>query len=283
MRRVALILAGALALTLSAQAAPTQRSLIVTSQDHSLVDSDDCEHFHTRNLTSLPALARSEEERQVPLLDVKILRVRTSEGGGVSVKGWDRPFARLTVCKSAMALSEDAARRALQSISVAVDGGDITAFGPGSTASQTWWVHMILNVPRDKHLDVEAANGGIAIRNMQGAVTARSTNGGISLASCAGENKVTTLNGGISLDRISGTIDATSRKGSISYKLRSVAVPVIEARTEDSGEILCNLKGCTDGLGDWTADRKQLRIGRGSAPSVRLTSYSADIMIEQVR
>ncbi|HVS33157.1 MAG TPA: hypothetical protein VMS98_17090 [Thermoanaerobaculia bacterium] len=280
---MALILAGALALTLSAQAAPTQRSLIVTSQDHSLVDSDDCEHFHTRNLTSLPALARSEEERQVPLLDVKILRVRTSEGGGVSVKGWDRPFARLTVCKSAMALSEDAARRALQSISVAVDGGDITAFGPGSTASQTWWVHMILNVPRDKHLDVEAANGGIAIRNMQGAVTARSTNGGISLASCAGENKVTTLNGGISLDRISGTIDATSRKGSISYKLRSVAVPVIEARTEDSGEILCNLKGCTDGLGDWTADRKQLRIGRGSAPSVRLTSYSADIMIEQVR
>ncbi len=283
MRRVALILAGALALTLSAQGASTQRSLIVTSQDHSLVDTDDCEHFHTRNLTSLPALARSEEERQVPLFDVKTLRVRTSEGGGVSVKGWDRPFARLTVCKSAMALSEDAARRALQSISVAVDGGDITAFGPGSTASQTWWVHMILNVPRDKHLDVEVANGGIAIRNMQGAVTARSTNGGISLASCAGQNKVTTQNGGISLDRISGTIDATSRKGSISYKLRNVAVPVIEARTEDSGEILCNLKGCTDGLGDWTADRKQLRIGRGSAPSVRLTSYSADIMIEQVR
>lgn len=283
MRRIALILVAVLALTLSAGAAAPKRSLMVTSQDHSLVDADDCEHFHTRNLTSLPALARSEEERQVSLTDVKVLRVRTSEGGGVSVKGWDRPFARLTVCKSAMALSEDAAKRALQNISVAVNRGEITAIGPESTASQAWWVHMILNVPRDKNLDVAAANGGIAIRNMDGAVTARSTNGGISLASCTGESKVTTQNGGISLDKLTGSVDATSQKGSISYKLRNVPVPVIEARTEDTGEILCNLKGCTDGLGDWTADRKQLRIGRGSAPSVRLTSYSADIMIEQVR
>ena len=34
--------------------AVTQRPLIVTSQDHSLVNSDDCDHFQTRTMTSFP-------------------------------------------------------------------------------------------------------------------------------------------------------------------------------------------------------------------------------------
>ena len=57
----------------------------------------------------------------------------------------------------------------------------------------------------------------------------------------------------------------------------------LEAVTADQGEIYCNVKGCAEGVGRWAADRKRLRIGGDAAPSIRLTSYSADIMIEQVR
>lgn len=285
MKRLALVLVGsiAIAFAFAASAAGTRRPLIVTSQDHSLVKVDDCDHFHTQNTTSLPATATAEEERKLQLTAGDLLKVRAINEGGVSVKGWDRPFAHLTVCKSAVALSPSQARTALGKINVAVSGGEIVTSGPEQNQTQTWWVHMILRVPTRANLDVAAANGGIAIRNMSGRITARTTNGGISLASCTGENHVTTENGGISLDRIAGSLRATSQNGPISLKLRDAVIPTLEAQTEDTGEILCNLKGCADGvLGSWTANRKHLRIG-AAAPSFRLTSSSADIMIEQVR
>lgn len=287
MRRATLTLVGAAililpAVTTDATTTP-RRPLIVTSQNHALVDAEDCEHFHTRTLTSLPSSAQSEEKRNLRLGEDQQLKVKTGNEGGVSVRGWNRPYARLTVCKTAVALTDIQARRALEGIDVAVSENEIIASGPAFNETQTWWVNMILWVPRSARLDVTAANGGIAIRNMAGHVTARATNGGISVASCAGEHDLQTKNGGISLDKVSGRIRAVTDGGAISLKLRDLSVPTLEAITDDQGEIYCNVKGCADGLGDWAADRKRLRIGGEAAPSIRLTSYSADIMIEQVR
>jgi hypothetical protein len=283
MKRGALVLLAAFAISSTVSASTSRRPIIVTSQDHSLVDADDCNHFHTQNSTSLPATASAQEDRKVRLTEGDILKIRAINEGGVSVKGWDRPFASLTVCKSAEALSATQAKTALGKIKVAVRNGEIVTTGPELNQTQTWWAHIILRVPNKATLDVAAANGGIAIRNMTGRITARTTNGGISLASCTGDHHVTTENGGISLDKISGRTNAVSQNGPISLKLRDLVIPPIEAQTEDTGEILCNLKGCSDGLlGSWTPNRKHLRIG-AAAPSIRLTSYSADIMIEQVR
>lgn len=261
--------------------ATIERPLIVTTQDHSLVDADDCANFHTQNTTSLPGLAQAEEERRVVLTGINLLKVRTGNEGGVSIKGWDRPFARLTVCKSAVALSEAAAKSALKRINVAVSKGEIVASGPALDGTQTWWVHMILRVPRKANVDITALNGGIAVRNMDGSVTARARNGGISLARCTGVNTIRTENGGITLDKVTGPVDARTQNGPISLKLPSDATPSIEAKTEETGEILCHLKNCGKGSGSLTPDRKRLRIG--SSPSIRLTSDNADIMIENVR
>ncbi|HEU4521227.1 MAG TPA: hypothetical protein VFT12_04435 [Thermoanaerobaculia bacterium] len=261
----------------------TRRPLIVTSQDHSQTEAANCEHFHTRTFTSLPASAASEEKRNIQLNGARQLKVITGSEGGVSINGWDRPYARLTVCKSAMALTDAAARKTLSNVSVSVSGQDIIARGPAMNETQTWWVNMILWVPRTARLDVTAANGGIAIRNMAGQVTARATNGGISIAGCDGDHHLETKNGGISIDKVSGRLSAVTERGPISLKLRDLAMPTLEAITDSGGEIYCNVKGCSDGLGAWADDRKKLRIGGQTAPSIRLTSYSADIMIEQVR
>lgn len=282
MRRAALILVGALALALSADAA-TQRRLIVTSQDHSLVDADDCDHFHTRNTTSLPAQARAEQQWTLRLEAGDVLKVHTGKEGGVSVKGWDRPYGSLTVCKSAVALTQVQARNTLRDVNVTVKNDDIDATGPDHDQNRTWWVHMILRVPRGVHLDVTTANGGIAIRNMTGKILARATNGGISLGGCTGESYLTTENGGISLDKVSGNVAAQSQNGPIALKLRDIVVPAIEANTQSSGAIFCKVKGCEEGgVADWTPDRKRMRIGSAN-PVIRLTTTSADIMIEQVR
>ena len=99
-------LAAVIVLTVSAPLSLAQRRLIVSSQDHSFVTVDDCAHFHTHTSSSLPAQAQSEEQRAVPLAGVSSLKVSASAEGGVSVRGWDRPVGRVTICKYAVALTQ---------------------------------------------------------------------------------------------------------------------------------------------------------------------------------
>jgi hypothetical protein len=278
MKSVATILLTAL-LAVAATAAPP-RQLIGTTQDHSIADATDCEHFHTSTFTSFPARVQEQEQLEVPLAGIDLLKVRASREGGVSIRGWDRPTARLLVCKYAVAHTRKQARQALDGINVSYRNGDISALGPEIDNAQVWWVNMILFVPKSATVDVASANGGIAIRNMSGRITAHATNGGISMAHCGGENRVTTENGGISLEKISGRLDATTQNGPIAYKLRDTSLPALEAHTDSDGEILCNLKRCDEAT--WTANRKSLRLG-SAVPSIRLSTAGAPIMIEQVR
>ncbi len=274
MRRAGLIFVLAIAWALGASA--TERQLIVTSQDHSFVDGDDCDSFYTQSTTSLPSLANTRESRRIALEGIDLLHVRTANSGGISVRGWDRPFARLTVCKYAAALTNPQAQHTLDNVFVAVHPGEIIARGPESNAKQAWWVHMILRVPRSANVDVASADGGIAIRNMTGRITARATNGGISLASCTGENRIETENGGISLEKIE-RVDAKTQNGPIALRTHDDP-PSLEASTQD--EVVCRLRVCaTDPLG---AGRKKLRLGT-AAPLIRLSSMSAPILIEQER
>ena len=263
--------------------AVTQRPLIVTSQNHALVWSDDCDHFQTRTITSFPAQAQAQEQRAVALEGVETLRVRASQDGGVTVKGWDRPIARLTVCKYAVALTQPEAQKTLRDVEVFYRNGEIATSGPGVDTSRAWWVHMILRVPKSAALDVTSGNGGIAIRNMNGRVSAHATNGGISLASCNGDNTVRTENGGISVEHVSGRLDAVTLNGRIAFRFEAGDLtPAIEARTDDEGEIVCRVKGCDEALASKSASGKVLRIG-GAIPRIRLSTGKAPILIENVR
>lgn len=239
---------------------PAQRSMIVTSQDFSNLLADDCEHFHTRNVTSFPAVSRSQEQQDVPLQGIDVLRIHNGEQGGVSIKGWDKPVARLIVCKEAVGFTQPQAARTLGAINIGVRNGEITATGPEIDESQAWWVHMILRVPKSARLDVTSSNGGIAIRNMSGRITARAKNGGISIATT------------------SGKIDATTENGPISVKLDHDTS--VEAQIADAGEILCNPHLCR--AENYSANHKHLRIGSGAA-SFKLYTTSAPIVIDQVR
>ena len=261
----------------------TQRPMIVTSQDHSLVTSDDCDHFQTRTITSFPEQVQSQEQRSVPLEGVDTLHIRASQEGGVTVKGWDRPIARLTVCKYAVGLTQADAQKTMRDVAVFYRNGEIATSGPETDTSRAWWVHMILRVPKSAALDVVSANGGIAIRNMNGRVSAHATNGGISLASCSGDSKLRTESGGISLDHVNGRLEAMTLNGPISLRVQpGDLTPAIEARTDDDGEILCRVKACVDATPSKSGSGKVLRIG-GAIPRIRLSTGKAPILIEQVR
>ena len=281
MRRFSLFLAVlAIALPLSAK---TERQIIGVEQDHSIAQTGDCDDFFKTVFTTFPAAANEQEQRELAMTGIGKLRVTATQEGGVSVRGWSRPFARMIVCRSAVAQTKTHARRVLDGIKVTYREGDISAYGPANDETQAWWVNFILYVPKRATVDVTAASGGVAIRNMDGKVTAHATSGGISVAQGAGNFKISTESGGITLDRLSGSVDAASREGAIALKIpHDDDLPMIEARTEMSGQIRCHLHRCESGLGSWTADRKQLRIG-GAPPSIRLSTTGAAIIIDAVR
>jgi Putative adhesin len=274
-------LAAALALTLTlSTSAFAARQIIGSEQDHSLAgEATDCEHFYKTTFTNLPSQMSDQEQREIQLGGIEQLRVVASEEGGVSIRGWNRPYARLIVCRYAVANNKSKAIRLLGAITVSHEKGAIFASGPPQDATQAWWVNMILYVPRRASVDVRAANGGVAIRNMSGTVTAHATSGGISVAQSSGKYKISTNSGGITLERVTGTVDATSREGAIALKFAPNELPLVEAKIAEGGEILCQLQSCEGGL--WGANRRQLRLGHG-APNYRLTTNAAPILIGPV-
>ena len=275
-----LVAALTVALTLSSTSAFAARQIIGSEQDHSLAgEATDCEHFYKTTFSNLPSQMNDQEQREIQLAGIDRLRVVASEEGGVSIRGWNRPYARLIVCRYAVANTKSKAIRLLGAINVTHDKGEISALGPPIDQTQAWWVNMILYVPRRATVDVRAANGGVAIRNMSGNVTAHATSGGISVAQSSGRYKISTNSGGITLERVSGIVDASSRDGAIALKLAPDETPDVEARVADAGEIFCQLQGCEGGL--WAANRRQLRLGQG-VPQYRLNTSAATILIGPV-
>jgi len=199
-------------MTTSAVGRPTTRAFIATTQDRGGVES--CEHFHTTSFTTLGAQVHGEERRLLSISSQGRLSVTASQAGGISIRGWNRPEARLTVCKFAAAATLTEARNVLGSVSVtAAHDGRISPRGPALTADRAWWVHMILEVPRATALELAAANGGIAVRNMIGRIQAQTTNGRISLASCIGEPHLQTEGGGILVDHAGGNAEMQEASG----------------------------------------------------------------------
>lgn len=285
MRRVVVLLGAAVVLLLSPKGLAMGRPLIVTTQDHSLADASDCDHFHTQISTSLPSRAHATEERNLPLSEVEGLKIRASEQGGVSIHGWDRPYAHLTICKFAEGLTDKDAAASLRDVAIAFRNGELFTRGPAAAANSVWWVHMILQLPRAANVNVISANGGISIRNMSGKVVAHARNGGISLASCGGDNRLSTENGGIAVENVFGKVEAVTDKGTISLKLHQgeATAPTVEARTSEAGDIVCRT-ACEGGAASWNADRTYLRLGSTSmTPAIRLMTTGAPIIIDQVR
>ncbi len=282
MRRIALILVIAF-LTASTPDAAMERQIIGSEQDHSAgSEAGDCEHFYKTTFTTFTSTVSDQEQREITLTGIEPqLVVDASQEGGVSVRGWNRPFVRVTICRFAAANSRDQAMRALGAINVAYQKGRLEALGPQIDSTQVWWVNMILYVPRGTYVDVRAKNGGVAIRNMNGRVKASATTGGISVVQSTGKYVISTDSGGITLDRISGRAEAFSRAGSIALKvLPGAKPPKIEARTS-AAHILCALKNCNSGLAKWASDKRSISIG-GPPADFRLTTTGSPIMIGAV-
>src|SRR5687767_13273309 len=107
------------------------RQIIGSEQDHSLAGgTGDCASFYSMTFTNFRAQLHDREQREIQLSDVEQIRVTASSEGGVSIRGWNRAYARLVVCRYAVAHTKEQATRLLAAIDVSHTNGEIVATGP---------------------------------------------------------------------------------------------------------------------------------------------------------
>jgi DUF4097 and DUF4098 domain-containing protein YvlB len=152
--------------------------------------------------------------------EAPILELNAAERGHIRVRGWDRADYSVETCKVAAADTLAAAEQAARGISVAHSAGRISYNGP-TTDSAEWTAVFIVHAPRDASLNLEAKNGPIEVRGVNGTVKLRASNGPIAIADCGGSVEAHTTNGPIAFSGDRGEVHLNAQNGPIAVNLKT--------------------------------------------------------------
>ena len=169
-----------------------------------------------------------DDERACDVREVTIpargrLTVDGGQNGGISVLGWDRDEIRVVSRLQASARRGSDASALLDEIRI-VTGSEVRATGPRTRDGESWGVSFTIYVPRRTDLSLDTHNGGIRIRDVDGAMRFRAVNGGVSLADIGGDVRGETQNGGLQValagSRWRGTgLDVRTQNGGVQLSL----------------------------------------------------------------
>jgi hypothetical protein len=262
------------------------------------IDGDNCS---SRNFTfdDRPGYA---EEQVIEAGNLRSLKAAV-EHAPISVVGGNASGYTITVCKAA-AMQQD-----LAAIHVSVEGGELKTSGP---AGDRWTVSYQIRVPRNADLDLEAENGPISIRDVDGTIVARAQNGPLSLENLSGNVEATTTNGPISVDGGSGTmklrasngplavtltggswtggsLDAATKNGPLTLEIPRGYNSGVIVESNGRGPVACRAEGCDrfraerDARGDDDDDQpRTIELGNGSA-AVHLSTVNGPIRIKDAK
>lgn len=221
----------------------------------------------------------------------------------MSVVGDSSGGYTIDVCKAART-AED-----LNAIRVTFAGGELKAEGPEGR-NHDWTVTYRIHAPKNADLDVQTANGPLAISDVGGRVVARTQNGPLSLTNLSGDVDASAQNGPINVDGGSGTmkvrasngpltvdldggawtggtLDATTKNGPLSLRIPKGYGSGVVVESRGRGPVSCRAEGCersrrswkdTDNE-DWNDTPRTIELGSG-AQAVRLGTVNGPISIK---
>lgn len=251
-------------------------------------------------------IAQGEDSRDLPNQPLKLTAARN---GGITVRNWDKPTVGVKLCKVAYAKTDSEAQQILQQVRLSESSAGITAEGPDrqkgdwNDADRSGW-HAVFLVfaPKGATLDLNATNGGISLKHVDGNITATTKNGGISLDGSTGTLRAEAQNGGISLKDCNGDVKAKVQNGGISIQLAenwngkgleasthngglSLELPQhlkagVEVSTGRWGSLVCKAEACNSGQRDWDDDSRTIRFGTGS-PIIKLSTINGGTVIKE--
>jgi hypothetical protein len=162
-------------------------------------------------------LVTIRRDRTVPVkIGPSSLRVIAARQGGVRVQAAAGPEATATVCMAAGADNAGEANALLDELEIVHANGELTVKGPERS---DWAAYVLLSVPKEVALDLEAENGSLAMYGVSGTFTLRTTNGPITIAEVSGKMDVEAVNGPIHYKGHAGDVRLAAQNGPVGVKL----------------------------------------------------------------
>lgn len=166
--------------------------------------------------------------------------------GKIDVEPSTGATVEVTALKKARGASDEAAKAALDRITIAEDvGGDhvkIEAKFPHSegmfSGGSSGTVEFRVKVPAGVTAKFGTVNGEVTIRGLSGRVTAETTNGGVKTQDVSGQLDASTTNGGLEIDLAKvaeGGVKLSCTNGGITVKLPRDAKATISASITNGG------------------------------------------------
>jgi DUF4097 and DUF4098 domain-containing protein YvlB len=232
--------------------------------------------------------------------EAPILELNAADRGHIRVRGWDRADYSVETCKVAAADTRAAADQAARGITVAHSAGRISYNGP-VTDEADWVAVFIVHAPRDASLNLEAKNGPIEVRGVNGSVKLRASNGPIAVADCGGSVEAHTTNGPIAFSGDRGEVHLNAQNGPIALTLgtdtwngsqleaRTINGPLsvslsenfrsgIRLETSGHSPVSCSAAPCRNA---WR-DGRTLQMN-GSNDTIRLSTENGPVAVHSTR
>ncbi|MGQ0540371.1 MAG: DUF4097 family beta strand repeat-containing protein [Blastocatellia bacterium] len=177
------------------------------------------------------------EIKEFTLLSSGTIRVDGAKNGGVSVRGEERSDVLVKACVQAWATSDEAARSAVSKIQISTSGV-IKAANPD--AENNWGVSYEVRVPRNSNLKLNAHNGGISVKSVDGTIEFETLNGGVNLYDVSGDVRGKTTNGGVNVTLFGSGwrgngLDVETKNGGINLSIPESYAANIETGTVNGG------------------------------------------------
>ena len=212
------------------------------------------------------------------------LNVDGGKNGGVSVKGENRSDVLVRACVQAWGNSDAEARSLLSGIRIDT-GSTIKA---ESSIDQNWSVSYEILVPRNTSLVLEAHNGGISIKSVDGNIEFSTTNGGVNLADLSGTVKGRTTNGGVNVSLTGNTwrgsgMDVATTNGGV-----NLTVPYGYAATFETGTTNGGFKSDVAELTvqqednrkeSWARSKRVIASMNGGGAPIKVTTTNGGVRI----
>ena len=221
----------------------------------------------------------------------------------IAVTGGSSNGYVIEVCKAAADPAD------LRAIRVTLDDNELRADGPDG---RRWLVSYQIRMPNGGSIDVQAENGPVSIKDVNGTVVARASNGPLALSNTSGSVNATTINGPISVRGGSGdmkvraqngplavtlegdswrngSLDASTENGPLSLRLPRNYGSGVVVESNGRGPVTCRAEGCEQFRAQrdeddyrgrhWNNEPRRIELGRG-AEAVRLSTVNGPITIK---
>lgn len=286
----------AVILTSSPRALPHRHSpIFLVLADEERGASDACQDLHM-HFDHHDAVYQSEE-RSIPRSEVTTLRVKAHENGGLRVHGWEQDAYGVTLCKAVEGGND--AQKMFSQIHLNYQAGELSVSGPES--NEHWAAFLLIRAPKNAALELEAHNGPLSVKGVDGKVKVHAINGPITISDCTGEMDVEAQNGPLTLDGNGGKLSARAENGPLTVSLNmpgwngsgmeahvdngplTLHVPTgytsgVLLESNGSGPFSCASKACSEGRKTWEDDRKSIAFGSGPTV-VRVSAVNGPISV----